>query len=147
MPPATTTAHPRGAPSGLLVAVLFVLLTGVLSMHGWGTHGIASAGDTPSAHHSGLAEPQHAAVIASVVGESASADTPALTGVPNSAGMHLAGLCLAVISNLGLVLMLLRALGRRAPLRLSPPRPWHVRRDPGRDRDPPSLARLSVLRR
>jgi uncharacterized protein DUF6153 len=147
MPTATTT-QPRGATSGLLVPVLFVVLAGVLGMHGWGSHGVAGTGHTPSAHHSGVAaDLQHSAVtVAGVVGEGTFADTPP-AGSPHSAGMHLTDLCVAVLSGLGLVLLLLRSPRRLAPVFMPALRPSHSRRPPVRDRDPPSLARLSVLRR
>jgi hypothetical protein len=138
----------RGTQGGLLVALLFLLLAGVLGMHGWGSHGVTSGGHVPSAHHTGLAELQHAAVtVGGVVGEGMSADPPTLAGRPDFGGMPLVGLCVAVLSPVGFVLLLLAALRWRAPLPLPPARPWHSRRARGRDRDPPSLARLSVLRR
>jgi hypothetical protein len=146
--PTTISAHARGAPSGLLVVLLFLLLTGVLGMHGWGSHGVAGAGHTPVAHDSGLAGLQHPAVaIARVVGEAASSAPPLLNGSTDRQGMVLAGLCVAVLSTVGLVLLLLRAVRRRAAVPLPSPRLSHARRVNQRDRDPPSLARLSVLRR
>jgi hypothetical protein len=144
----TTTRGQRGTQGGLFVALLFLLLAGVLGMHGWGSHGVTSGGHTPSAHYMGAAELQNAAVtIGGVVAESISADTPALAGGPGFGGMPLVGLCVAVLSPVGFVLLLLATLRWRAPVLLSRARPWHPRRAPGRDRDPPSLARLSVLRR
>jgi len=146
--PTTTSAYSRGAPGGVLVALLFLLLTGVLGMHGWGSHGVASAGHMPPAHSGGLVGVEHQAVaMAGVVGESASPAASLLDGGVGRAGMALAGLCVAVLSTLGLVLLLLRALRRRAAIPPPPSPPWHARRVNRRDRDPPSLARLSVLRR
>jgi uncharacterized protein DUF6153 len=128
--------------------MLFLLLTGVLGMHGWGAHGVASAGHMPSAHGGGPAGVEHPAVaMAAAVGETASPAMRPLDGGADHGGMSLAGLCVAVLSALGSVLLLLRALRRRAAEQLPSAPPWHARRVPGRDRDPPSLARLSVLRR
>jgi hypothetical protein len=144
----TITRDQRGTQSELLVALLFLLLAGVLGMHGWGSHGITSGGHMPSAHHRGPAELRHAAVtIGGVVAEHISADTPALTSSPDPGGMPLVDLCIAVLSPVGFVLLLLATLRWRTPQPLPPALRWNPRRALGRDRDPPSLAGLSVLRR
>jgi len=145
--PTTTSAYSRGAPGGVLVALLFLLLTGVLGMHGWGSHGVTGGGHMPSADDSSPAGMEHPAVaMAVVVGESASSSMRLLSGGASHSGMSLAALCVAVLSTLGLVL-LVGALRRRAAIPLlSSPLP-HTRGVNARDRDPPSLARLSVLRR
>jgi len=146
--PTTTSTPAPGAQGGLLVALLFLLLTGVLGMHGWGPHGVATAGHMPSAHSGGPASVEHqAAAMAAVVGETASPAVQPLDGSPDPGGLSPAGLCVAVLSTLGLVLLLLRAVHRRAAPPLPPSPPWHARKVNRRDRDPPSLARLSVLRR
>ena len=149
MPTALAPAG-RGDPHRLLVAVLFVVLAGVLGMHGWGSHGVAGAGHTTSGHHSGVtAEPEHRGVtIALTVGDGRATAAPAPTGSRHSSGMGLTDLCVAVLSGLGFVVLLLLRSRRPLAAALMPTlRPWHSPTLRGRDRDPPSLARLSVLRR
>lgn len=149
----TGTSRARYA---LVVAAL--ALFGLLSMHGWGTHAGMHAEISHSPSHVALPHgDDHASVLASshpsqVAGEAAASDADAVScdngcdGSGSGGGMGLAGLCLAVLGGLlllGLALLLLRRwflMSRtmlptfRHPILLS------------RDRDPPDLLRLCVIR-
>ncbi|MQA87446.1 MAG: hypothetical protein GEV03_23185 [Streptosporangiales bacterium] len=127
----TTGAYRRGAPPGLLAALLFLLVAGLLGMHGFGSHVVGS-------HHG-------TAMSEAVTDGPAAAQL--VDGGTEPAKSAVAGLCLAVLSALALLVALTGTLrgDETAPSpqvrRLPPPRPR------GRDPDPPSLAQLSVLRR
>ncbi|WP_183093937.1 DUF6153 family protein [Nocardioides stalactiti] len=153
--------NPRGvagasrARSALVVAAL--ALFGLLSMHGWGTHAgmhsdpspapapvtLAHAGDHPR----GLpgAHGDHGA------GGNVAADAAAVGcddschGTGSGGGMGLAGLCLAVLGGLllGLALLLVR---RGTPLVRTMVPAFHHPIRLGRERDPPDLLRLCVIR-
>lgn len=139
------------------VAAVAVALFGLLSMHGWGSH--------TGAHSMGAA-PQSARVMiaaSGAVGHSHSAPAPSerdtyeRIAAGHSAGSGseepvgesragLLGLCLAVLAGmllLGIALLLARR-GVRIPPALLPA--WQSAVFIGRDRDPPSLGMLSVIR-
>lgn len=138
--------RPAGRPTargGLFRSVLFLVAIGVLGMHGIDTHG---------------ASPSHVSAVAhgiSPVGAQ-TLTGPALhveagqvaVGTPRDAdgAGSLVGLCMAVL-NAALVLLVLLWTRRRVPsLRVWLDRRQTLRLPYGRDRDPPSLAHLSVMR-
>ena len=134
----------RGAR--LVLAAVAVALFGLLSMHGWGTHaGGAGAHDmgvmTAGGH-------EDAPVLPTVVGhvESGTAGAHISSGVPvDGEGGGLLGLCLAILGGLILaVALFLARRGIRLPRSLLPAWPSPVLY--GRDRDPPDLLRLCVIR-
>lgn len=147
----TGTRGPRYA----LVAVA-VALFGLLSMHGWGSHtGAHSVGATSqsaiamiaasgaiSHDHSGPAanEPDTSEPIVAGHPAGMSSEEPV-----DENGAGLLGLCLAVLAGLvlGIALLLVRR-GVRIPRTLLPA--WQPRLFIGRDRDPPSLGMLCVIR-
>jgi hypothetical protein len=142
----TCSVHRRGAPGGLLVALLFIVVAGVLGMHGLGSHGL-SAAHLRVVHNSSIAVGDHQMVRPAVLGVAASAAVQSAGRGIDHNGMSLGELCVAVLSALGLLLLLISALRPRQDVLPPRSRPWRVRRVSGRDRDPPSLAQLSVLRR
>lgn len=131
---------------------MFVLagaLAGLFAMHGLASHGASSHDNMPAIPISGTdistGHPDHAsdAIRKALDGMGATGSEPA----EPSAGMALAGLCLAVLAGaiIGL-LLLLRPHGIAAVIR---PRALALVAAvaPGRrDRDPPCLFELSVLR-
>jgi len=143
---ATAVVHRRGAPGGLLVALLFAVVAGVLGMHGFGSHGVAAADHMPTAHTGGVASYDQMAV-APGVHEMTSTTAQQVDRGADGDGMSLGELCVAVLSTLGFLLLVLQALHRRPAMTLPPPQAGPRPIVCGRDRDPPSLARLSVLRR
>ena len=151
---------PRALGARLALAAVALALFGLLSMHGWGSHagrhpmettpqsmGTAPQGATPlgpSAHH-GHAAPYDAQ--GPVGDETAGSSAPGggSRGPGGDEGAGLLGLCLAVLA--GLVLgtaLLLAGRGIRPPRSLLQawPHPVLV----GRDRDPPDLRDLCVIR-
>lgn len=129
----------KPACTGLLggVALLLALL-GVLAMHGVGSHG--------SGHTSATASPHHDPVVTVVVGHAAHATSVAADHLASQepASSSWSALCLAVLA--GAVLLTLAS--GRGPGALIAPRMRLGRPGPPgrRDRDPPSLAALSVRR-
>lgn len=136
----------------MLAAIAFALF-GLLSVHGWGSHASAHPTATP---------PQGANVM---VASGASAPHDGGSGAPISsgdnvsdlqaassgthkpggdAGTGLAALCLAVLGLLSAIVLLRVRGGIRFPRGLMPisPHPVFI----GRDRDPPDLRELSVIR-
>lgn len=143
-------------PRYALVAVA-VALFGLLSMHGWGSHtGAHSMGATSQSaiamiaangtirhHHSGPAASEPDTPEPIVAGHSAGMGSEEPVG-ENGAG--LLGLCLAVLAGLlllGIALLLARR-GVRIARTLLPA--WQPLRFIGRDRDPPGLRMLCVIR-
>ncbi len=144
-----------GAP-GTRYAVLVATLAlfGLLSMHGWGTHAgmHAEASHAPAhvvvvhsdAHASPPGVAHHGGGAAGSGAREAACDTCGDDG--SDGGMGLIGLCLAVLGGVlasALALMLLRGW----PLLLRTMLPTF--RQPvllSRDRDPPDLLRLCVIR-
>jgi len=132
------------------LVVVAVALFGLLSMHGWGSHaGMPPAGMTADGAHSMVAQ-------ALFYIEAHTTESQADTGAgyhagaveveePSGDGMGLLGLCLAVLGGLlsGLALLLLRR-GGWIPRTLLPS--WSATAFRGRDRDPPDLLRLGVIR-
>ncbi|PWN04965.1 hypothetical protein DJ010_01575 [Nocardioides silvaticus] len=139
----------------LVVAAL--ALFGLLSMHGWGTHaGMHAESSHSPAHVALLHGDDHVSVLATshsgqVPGDAAAMDADAVScddgcdGSGSGGGMGMIGLCMAVLGGLvlGLALLLLR---RCIPLmRTMLPALQH----PillSRERDPPDLLRLCVIR-
>jgi hypothetical protein len=139
-------AESGGIRYGLVTAGWLLALAGLLAMHALGTHGTGS-------HESSARAMNHStSAMAAVVDSGArgamqssakvartSQDDPPPTGT-------LLGLCLVVLAG-ALTLFLLALLNRRAGS------PWVIARRPavtlvlkGRERDPPCLTRLSVMR-
>ena len=147
-------AGTRGARYAL--AAVAVALFGLLSMHGWGSHtgahtmgatppsaNIAIAASGPISHdHSGPAASDPVTSEPIVAGHPVGMSSEEPIG-ENGAG--LLGLCLAVLAGLvlGIALLLVRR-GVRIPRTLLPA--WQPRLFIGRDRDPPSLGMLCVIR-
>ena len=139
------TATARGERWALAAVALF----GLMSMHGWGSHSAQPVPVTaaPVAH-------LHAADPAVVPAGTSTAPihepgSPAL-GHNDGSGGHgdhggLVELCLAIL--VGLVLTALLWVGHRGVLVLPAWLPtWPVPALTGRDRDPPDLLRLCVVR-
>jgi len=136
-----------GKRHALLVAVL--ALFGLLSMHGWGTH----AGMHPEPSHNAThaltpmdAVSHHAGTTdsATVAGHD-DAVCNECNGSGSGSGMELIVLCLAVLGTFVLALVLL--LLRRGVRLLSATEPvWRPIALFSRDRDPPDLLRLCVIR-
>lgn len=150
-----------------LLTLVAIALFGLMSMHGWGTHssghgGAHSGADqrsllaatTPTAHDHASADHAPATSSASVIhavvaggGADLSATADDCDGECSDAGAGLSlwSVCLAVLGllALGLALLLLRRGVR--DLRLSLPA-WRPLELIGRDRDPPDLLRLCVIR-
>ncbi|MFI5627726.1 hypothetical protein ACIA03_29985 [Nocardioides sp. NPDC051685] len=136
----------RGAR--LVLAAVAVALFGLLSMHGWGSH----AGAHPVGAHgmSVMTAGGHedAQVLLSTadrvevgsVGPHVSSEVPA-----DGEGGGLLGLCLAILS--GLILAVALFLARRRIRLLTSLLPtWPSPVFYGRDRDPPDLLQLCVIR-
>jgi hypothetical protein len=142
-------------PSYALAAVAITLF-GLLSMHGWGSH---------TGAHSMRATPESADVLIAATdpirhdysGRAASApDTSGQIVAGHPAGMDsgepvsesgagVLGLCLAVLAGLLLgVALLFKGRGVRIPGTLLPA--WQAPLFIGRDRDPPDLGMLCVIR-
>lgn len=148
-----------GAPGtrSALLAVATVALFGLLSMHGWDTHaGLhADTGHAPAhvvaAHsvaHASAGAPAHdgetTGAADAVTMDAATCDTCGDDGSGDSMGLM--GLCLAVLGGVLAAALALLLIGRRLPvLRTMLP----TFRHPvllSRDRDPPDLLRLCVIR-
>lgn len=144
----TAVARALGRPAGwVLAGLLFVLLLGIVGMHGLGPHGASSVGhhgaglvaDGDGGAEVGGNDPMMAAVVA-VDHQS--------TEVSGSADEHssaIVELCLAVLLCLATLLALLGAAGRRqtSVLPAHPHQTWAGR---GRAPVPRSLSQLSLLR-
>lgn len=139
-----TPAPGRG--TRLALAAVAVALFGLMSMHGWGSH--------VGAHPMGAA-PESAGVMVVMDQGGPHASGP-VTAADSSAGHQsqipgdeegggLLGLCLAILTGLvvGIVLTLARR-GIRILRNLLPA--WPSGSFSGRDRDPPDLLRLCVIR-
>jgi hypothetical protein len=147
-----------GTPGARYVLVVAALaLFGLLSMHGWGTH----AGMHTETSHSpgqvaGLHGDDHGSLLATAHGGQVAGDAVAMDadtvacgdgcgGSGSDGGMGLVGLCLAVLG--GLVLAFALLLLRRCIPLLRTMLPTF--RHPvllSRERDPPDLLRLCVIR-
>lgn len=141
-----------------VLVVAAVALFGLLSMHGWGTHAgmhpevghapthVASLNDNAHVREAGATQRTHTAAETTSQGRiSATACDDDCGGSDLDVGIGLLGLCLAVLGGLMLALALL-LLRRCIPL-LRTMRPAY--RYPAllsRDRDPPDLLRLCVIR-
>jgi Family of unknown function (DUF6153) len=153
----TARAEVREArPDRLLVAVLFVVLAGVLGMHGLGSHGIGGLTHTAPTTHVAMG-PGPGDVGLTVPSAATHAAThaagPLLAAVLEGGDHHgmamgLGQVCVAVLSALGLAVLL---AGRRDSRgRVLPLAGAQMSRSPlprGRDPDAPSVTQLSVLRR
>jgi hypothetical protein len=132
---------------GLAVTASVVL--GVLAMHGLGTHGLSGphdAAQTPTqataitSHHATAAVSPLADGMADRVGDALAA--PSGQGAADG----LTQLCTAILG-LGLALLLLLRARRAVVPWFRPTARWPAVRIPaGRDRDPPTLALLSIQR-
>ncbi|HWJ65108.1 MAG TPA: DUF6153 family protein [Nocardioides sp.] len=118
----------------LALAAVAVALFGLLSMHGWGSHATHAVTVTPQGAGLVQASAHHA------MHESPADHTPA----PGDDG-ELVGMCLAVLAAalLGIVTLLVR---RGVPVPRAVLRAWSHPASTGRDRDPPDLLRLCVIR-
>lgn len=147
-----TATQTRGAR--LAIAAVAVALFGLLSMHGWASHaGAHSMGALPqvrnvmmSAGHGAPHVPAGIAVDDSVSVPSGSAAADNQPQAPSGdGGGSLLGLCLAILTGLILGFALLMARRNiRVLRRLVPTWPSPVLY--GRDRDPPDLLQLCVIR-
>lgn len=138
------------------LAAVGVALFGLLSMHGWGSHtGTHSLGVTPHGVDVTMASSTVGTLgnYASTASESAVSEQivavdPAgkdSEDPDRESGAGLLGLCLAVLAGLLLGIALLLARPRiRIPRTLLPG--WRSPVFIGRDRDPPSLRMLCVIR-
>lgn len=140
-----------------MLAAVAVALFGLLSMHGWGSHtgghtvAMAPASSAVSTDSSQAASHGHATMTGDGSKESGSqvADRSAPPGghekPDGDPGASLLGLCLAVLCGLllGLALLLSRR-GLRIPQWLLPT--WTHPVFIGRERDPPDLLQLCVIR-
>lgn len=138
------TAHRRG--TRLALAAVAVVLFGLMSMHGWGSHagahpmGAGSQSVMPVMDHTGVRAP------ASAAGDG----SDGLAGHPSQApdgdeGGGLLGLCLAILA--GLIVGVALTMARRGIRILDSLLPiWPIPVRYGRDRDPPDLLRLCVIR-
>jgi len=132
----------RRTSRGLFIAGLFLVMTGVLGMHGLTSHGGASADHLPAAHHVAA----DAQMAASTLGQLDAAAAYQLVNRPvRSDAKSLAALCLAVLlTALTLLLRSVSLSGRNPRLPLASRR--CLLRISGRGREPPFLSRLSVRR-
>ena len=129
---------PSALPVRAAAWAAFVVLAGLLAMHGLGTHGTAAA-DEPMATMSHAA---HEVVDGDPVAAVLSAPSP------EHGALHGTATCVAVLTLLAGTALLLLLAAR------SPRRAWRVaghaerRRGPRRTRapDPPDLMRWSILR-
>jgi hypothetical protein len=140
-----TAAHGRG--TRLALAAVAVALFGLMSMHGWGSHvGAHSMGTSPESagvmvvmDHGG----QHASDPVAAADGSAGQQTHVPADDEESGG--LLGLCLAILT--GLIVGIALTLARRGiPILRSLLPAWASASFSGRDRDPPDLLRLCVIR-
>lgn len=146
-----------GTPTARYALVVAVLaLFGLLSMHGWGTHAGMHHEASHSPTHVALLHNDHTSVLAAPhIGREAS-DAAAMDadrvscddncgGSGSGSGMGPVGLCLAILGGLLLALGLL-LLRRCIPLlRTRLPMARHLILL-SRERDPPDLFRLCVIR-
>jgi hypothetical protein len=146
-----TIAGKPGARYVLAVATL--ALFGLLSMHGWGTHAGMHAENRHAAHvamahadaHASAADATSQGQATATSDNAAGCDTDCRSG-GSDGGMGLAGLCLAVLGGVLAAALALLLLRRGIPLlRTMLPAFGHpILLD--RDRDPPDLLRLCVIR-
>lgn len=139
------TATTRGARLALVAVA--VALFGLLSMHGWGSHaGAHPMGAAPqgtSVMAAGHGAPQE---LTATAGEESVPAGPTDRQVPgDDGGGSILGLCLAILTGLvvGFALLMARR-GIRVLRHLVPVWPEAVLY--GRDRDPPDLLQLCVIR-
>ena len=144
----TAVTRALGRPAGwVLAGLLFVLLVGIVGMHGLGPHGASSIGH----HEAGLQaggdggaevggiDPTMAVVVA------VDHQSTEVSGAADEHGSAIVELCLAVLLGLATFFLLLGATGRRrtSVLPAHPHQTWAGR---GRAPVPRSLAQLSLLR-
>lgn len=138
-----------------MLAAVALALFGLLSMHGWGSHTAGHTMAMAPAANAVVATSGHADHQMLTTRERASEPDPEdAIGAASTAGQEkpggdpgtgLLGLCLAVLCALllGIALLLARR-GTRTPRSLLPTWPQLV--FIGRDRDPPDLLQLFVIR-
>ncbi|QNN53442.1 DUF6153 family protein [Nocardioides mesophilus] len=148
------TRQRRRPPNGVGLLLLFVVLGGVFGMHALGTHGVAgshSGGMThvasTSASTMGEGSPmmRHADLVRPSTDRTAFSASPS-AGQPAGDSSTVMLMCVAVL--VASVLLLVRRARRVGLVGLLPRGPTAGPRSStrGRDRDPPSLALLSVRR-
>jgi hypothetical protein len=138
-PMTTLPPRPIAVRTWARLAVLGGVVLGVVAMHGLSSHGMGP-GSAPTMHAAG---PSMSIASTASYGHA----SPTLSPDPGPGiGRAMAGLCVAVIGlGLGLVAMLTGR--RRVPLTARRTASgWAVPSLRGRDRDPPSLIRLSIQR-
>ena len=141
MSSATTGTRRRRTPRGLFIAGLFLVVTGVLGMHGLTSHGGASADHLPAAQHVAA----DAQMAESTLGQLDAATNQLVNRPVPSDAKSLAALCVAVLlTALALLLRSVSLSGRNPRLPLASRR--CLLRIGGRGREPPFLSRLSVRR-
>lgn len=125
--------------------MIAVVVLGVLAMHGLGTHGLTGS-HTPvhTPAHATATGGHHAMAAASLLGDGVG-DVLAAPSHPGAAD-GMTEMCMAILG-LGLALLLLLRARRAAVRWALPAARWPLVRIPaGRDRDPPTLALLSIRR-
>lgn len=138
--------HNRPGRLAVRLLVFTAALAGLFAMHGLNDHG-ASSHDVSAPTSSAVMAMSHTSPVAheaedvmegaSIVAETPGEDLP---------GMAMAGLCLAVLAGAIIGILLLRPR-RRVIFRRPIAQPFVPAEPSGRrDRDPPSLFELSVLR-
>jgi hypothetical protein len=146
-----------GAPGArLAVAAAAVALFGLLSMHGWGSHAVAHPMAAASQGTTVMTAGEHDGGLtgrAALIGEeAATATTPGVLAHGGQAdapvdgkGGPLTGLCVAVLT--ALLVGIALAISRRSTRTWRGPLPWWPHFVlVGRDRDPPDLLQLCVIR-
>jgi hypothetical protein len=144
--------HPsmtRQLRRALAAAVWVLLIGGLFAMHGLGTHGAGAHGGVALNMTGTSGHAAHHSVLPGTADRTADAEPVTGASEPNDEGhgsMGLLMLCLVILAATlaGFAQVLLRHL-RRSPLCTLPwgfPAIWVI----GRDRDPPDLRRLSVMR-
>ena len=148
------TQPQRRPPNGAGLLLLFVVLGGVFGMHALDAHGAAGNHTVDMTHHASTAASairDGSPMVSSADQVSSSPDVPVFSApsslrAPAGDSSSVMSLCLGVL--VASVLLLVRR-ARRLPLNGLAPR-WDTvaqrSTTRGRDRDPPSLALLSVRR-
>jgi hypothetical protein len=134
----THVPRPRGRRT-LIAAAWLLALLGLFGMHALGTHGTASHQGAASHHRMTHSMTDQSVILIDPLRPSASPDM-------HGAGGGVLGLCMAVLGGV-LLSLILRLRNRRRELCLTARRPTLALRVViRRERDPPNLVRLSVMR-
>lgn len=149
------TQQQRRPRNGAGLLLLLVVLGGVFGMHALDAHGVAGNHTVGMTHHASTSTSairDGSPMMSSADQVHASAERPMFSAssslrAPAGDFSSVMSLCLGVLVASVLLLLVRRAHGLPllglAPRWLTVAQPWTVR---GRDRDPPSLALLSVRR-